>query len=266
MAARPALLHDRGMNLTIDRHIYLAALIVEAANGDHGAFRKLHTLTHDFLYHTALRLLRSPGLAEDVLQEAYLSIWLHAASFRPGQGSPMTWLIAIVRNRAFSALRSHRGGIASLMSEEDPALLAEVEHDDGADPDAQAFGALGRTRLEQALARLEPAQRQSIALVFNHELTHAEMARHLGVPLGTAKSWVRRALERLRISLEQADATGAPKPVPVPMPPPERHAKPIAVSAAARPARTRRPAEAWRQGAANVRPAAGRRMCADGLP
>jgi hypothetical protein len=58
-------------------------------------------------------------------------------------------------------------------------------------------------RLEQAMARLEPAQRQSIALAFGQELTHAEIARHLGVPLGTAKSWLRRGLERLRVCLEE---------------------------------------------------------------
>ena len=140
-----------------------------------------------------------------MLQDAYLSIWLHAKSFRPGQASPMTWLIAIVRNRAFSILRSNRNGIASLMSEEDPALLADIEQCDGPDPDpgAQVYDAVARMRLEQAMARLEPAQRQSIALAFGQELTHAEIARHLGVPLGTAKSWLRRGLERLRVCLEE---------------------------------------------------------------
>lgn len=193
------------MNLTHDRHSHLAGLITAAATGDHTAFRELHALTHDYLYHTALRLLRLPSLAEDVLQDAYLSIWLHAKSFRPGQASPMTWLIAIVRNRAFSILRSNRNGIASLMSEEDPALLAEIEQSDGLDldPGAQVYDAVARMRLEQAMARLEPAQRQSIALAFGQELTHAEIARHLGVPLGTAKSWLRRGLERLRVCLEE---------------------------------------------------------------
>jgi len=189
------------MNLTHDRHGHLAGLITAAANGDHAAFRELHGLTHDYLYHTALRLLRLPSLAEDVLQDAYLSIWLHAASFRPGQASPMTWLIAIVRNRAFSILRSNRSGIASLMSDEDPALLAEDAQPD--DAGAQAWDTLAQLRLEQAMTRLDPAQRQSIALAFGQELTHAEIARHLGVPLGTAKSWLRRALERLRLHMEE---------------------------------------------------------------
>lgn len=191
------------MNLTHDRHSHLAGLITAAATGDHAAFRELHGLTHDYLYHTALRLLRLPSLAEDVLQDAYLSIWLHAASFRPGQASPMTWLIAIVRNRAFSILRSNRNGIASLMSEEDPALLAETAHGEEIDAGAQLYDLLAHMRLEQALTRLEPAQRQSIALAYGQELTHAEIARHLGVPLGTAKSWLRRGLERLRLYMEE---------------------------------------------------------------
>ncbi len=193
------------MNLTHDRHSHLAGLITAAAAGDHAAFRELHGLTHDYLYHTALRLLRLPSLAEDVLQDAYLSVWLHASSFRPGQASPMTWLIAIVRNRAFSILRSNRNGIASLMSDDDPALLAETVQGDEIDAGAQVYDTLAQMRLAQAMTRLEPAQRQSIALAFGQELTHAEIARHLGVPLGTAKSWLRRGLERLRLYMEEPD-------------------------------------------------------------
>jgi len=200
------------MNLTHDRHSHLAGLITAAATGDHAAFRELHGLTHDYLYHTALRLLRLPSLAEDVLQDAYLSIWLHASSFRPGQASPMTWLIAIVRNRAFSILRSHRNGIASLMSEEDPALLAETVQGEEIDAGAQVYDTLAHMRLEQAMTRLDPAQRQSIALAFGQELTHAEIARHLGVPLGTAKSWLRRGVERLRLYMEESAAPQASKP------------------------------------------------------
>lgn len=191
------------MNLTIDRHTHLASLITQAAAGNHAAFSEMHTLTHDYLHHTALRLLRSPSLADEALQEAYLSIWLHAASFCPGRASPMTWLIAIVRNRALSVLRSNRNASAVLSSDEDPALLAEAEQRIDADAGMQVFGAIDRMRLEQALEELEPAQRQSIALAFGQELTHAELARHLGVPLGTVKSWLRRGLERLRLCLEE---------------------------------------------------------------
>lgn len=191
------------MNQIHDRHSHLAALIVDAAAGDRAAFRELHALTHDYLYHIALRLLRLPSLAEEVLQEAYLSIWLHAASFRPGQASPMTWLIAIVRNRALSVLRSQRSGIASLMSDEDPALLVELAAQDPVEPGVQVFDALARLRLQRAMTRLEPAQRQSIALAYGQELTHAEIASHLGVPLGTAKSWLRRGVERLRVGMDE---------------------------------------------------------------
>lgn len=187
-------------------------LITESAAGDRNAFREMHTLTHDYLYHTALRLLHLPSLAEDALQEAYLSIWLHAASFRPGQGSPMTWLIAIVRNRALSMLRSNKNAMNTVALDDDPALLAEIESGDDTDPGVQVFNVLAHARLEQALARLEPAQRHSIALAYGQELTHAEIAQHLGVPLGTAKSWVRRGLERLRLCLEEGQDQPEPTP------------------------------------------------------
>ncbi|GGY97436.1 RNA polymerase sigma factor [Pseudoduganella plicata] len=183
------------------RHRHLANLIV-AAHADHAAFKALHALTREYLYHVALTLLRSPSLAEEALQEAYLSIWLHAGSFRPGVGSPMTWLIAIVRNRALSMLRSHACDPIIASPE---AALAEAN----AEVDASA-DATGLAQLEGALMRLAPPHRQTIALAFGRDMTHAEMAQHLGVPLGTAKSWLRRGLERLRTCLEEAGTPHRP--------------------------------------------------------
>lgn len=179
-----------------ERH-HLAALIAATAGADHAAFRALHALTHDYLYRVALRRMGCPGMAEDVLQEAYLSIWLHAGMFRPGSGSPMTWLIAIVEHRALSVLRSQRRA---------PVIFSDAA--EGADMPAETHE-VPQARLTGALARLEPAQRQSIALAFGREMTHAEVARHMGVPLGTAKSWLRRGLERLRACLEPAAAVPA---------------------------------------------------------
>jgi RNA polymerase sigma-70 factor, ECF subfamily len=177
------------------RHQHLANLLAASAARDEAAFRALHALTHDYLHHVALRVLGSPSLAEEALQEAYLNIWLHAASFRRGDGSPMTWLIAIVRHRALSQLRSI-------------PRSTEAEVDDVAE--AEASDPVGYGGLQRALARLEPPQRQSIALAFGRDMTHAEVARHLGVPLGTAKSWLRRGLERLRNCLEPPGATAKP--------------------------------------------------------
>lgn len=178
-----------------ERHERVARLLAASAAGDEAAFRTLHGLTHDYLHHVAVRMLGSPSLAEEALQEAYLNIWLHAGSFRRGGGSPMTWLIAIVRHRALSLLRS-APPCAQALSDD----IAEVA----------PFDPVGYGSLERALARLDPPQRQSIALAFGHDMTHAEIARHLGVPLGTAKSWVRRGLERLRTCLEPQDATAKP--------------------------------------------------------
>jgi len=181
-----------------ERHHHLAALIAASAGTDHRAFQALHALTHGYLYRVALRRMRCPGMAEDVLQDAYLSIWLHAGTFRPGSGSPMTWLIAIVEHRALSVLRSQCRAPVIFGAEGE----GTDRHDEAPDPVPQA-------RLTWALARLEPAQRQSIALAFGREMTHAEVARHMGVPLGTAKSWLRRGLERLRTCLEPAAAVPA---------------------------------------------------------
>ncbi|UUZ76789.1 hypothetical protein LP414_04530 [Polaromonas sp. P1(28)-13] len=88
----------------------LEALIIGAAQGDHACFAHIYRRTHTHLFGVALRILGQGQAAEDVLQEAYVSIWKSAGGYRSevaGQTiQPMTWLIAIVRNKALDALRS----------------------------------------------------------------------------------------------------------------------------------------------------------------
>lgn len=187
------------MDFTLDRHGRLSALITAAAAGDERAFTELHRLTHSYLHHVALRLLRVPSVADEVLQDAYLSIWLHAGSFRPGEGSPMTWLIAIVRHRALSVLRSAREGDLAWTGD-DEFERAECAAEDAGE--AETADLIQCLRLREAMGKLDPAHRNSLALAFGQEMTHMEMARHMAVPLGTVKSWVRRGLSRLRHYLE----------------------------------------------------------------
>lgn len=196
------------MNMMTDRRTLLAELLVASGAGDERAFTRLHALTHQYLYHVALRLLGTPSCAEEVLQDAYVNIWTHAQRFRPGEGSPMTWLIAIVRNGALSQLRSRRIEQQRTEAAAEAAWLAELVMEDGdmSDPIRQAFHATLRQRLPAALAGLEPAQRQSIALTFGQGMPHAELSAHMNAPLGTVKSWLRRGMARLRETLVQVPA------------------------------------------------------------
>lgn len=189
----------RSMENIIERRNQLAKLLAAAGRGDEQAFEALHMATHSYLYHVALRVLGTPALAEEVLQDAYLSVWLQAKRYRPELGSAMTWLITVVRNQAISALRGQRVEQHTVSLSDGTKHLEDslTTDDEESDPIRQAFYASARMRLPRALARLEPAQRQAIALTFGHGMAHAELSTHMDAPLGTVKSWLRRGMARL---------------------------------------------------------------------
>lgn len=199
------------MNLLNERRGRLVELLRATAGGDEPAFTELHQLTHTYLHHVALRILGSSAQADEVLQEAYVTIWIQAHRFDAELGSAMTWLITVVRNHALSALRSQRLERHSISLAEHPTVIEDAVAQDGddGDPIRQAFYATLRSRLPAALDQLEPAQRQSIALTYGRGMAHAEVSQHMAAPLGTVKSWLRRGMARLAENL-------APAPVPVP--------------------------------------------------
>ena len=183
-----------------DRSARLAELLARTALSDQAAYAELYRLTASHLYAVALRILREPAAAEDMLQEAYISVWHHAGSYSPAKAKPQTWLTSIVRNRCLDQLRRREPDTVTMTRDEDEA---EME-----------FQAPGPTVVELLLAgaeansvrecvdRLDGSQKQAIALAFYQGLSHTELADHLRQPLGTIKSWVRRGLERLKKCLE----------------------------------------------------------------
>ncbi len=202
------------MEMITERRAHLANLLAAVAGGSEHAFNELHGLTRAYLHNVALRLLGSQVHAEEVLQEAYVNVWTSAHRFQPTFGSPMTWLITIVRNQALSLLRSQRLERQWTLQADDPSALEEAAaaDSDEADPIRQAFYASLRDRLPAALAELEPGQRQSIALTYGQGMAHAELSQHLDVPLGTVKSWLRRGLLRLNHSLVRERTAAAQLP------------------------------------------------------
>ena len=176
-----------------ERSERLAVLLAQSARGDQAVFRDLYELTAPRLLGIALRILRSRALAEDALQESYLSIWHRASSYRPDKGDPLAWMTTIVRNRCFDWLRQSK--------QEQAAETGTVPTDELADenpgPLEQAALSDQSRALDRCLEELEPAQRQSIALAFLYGLSHAEVAAHLRQPVGTVKSWIRRGLQRM---------------------------------------------------------------------
>ncbi|KJK25707.1 RNA polymerase subunit sigma-24 [Burkholderiaceae bacterium 16] len=179
----------------------LAALLQAAALDDRQALRQLYDQTATKLFGLALRITNRHDWAEDVVQESFVSIWHHAGDYRPHLAAPMTWMTAIVRNRALDCLRRQAAARASQTVELDDNL-GEWLADDAAGPAELALASQEARALNQCLQRLEQPQRQAISLAYLKDMSHSELSEQLQVPLGTIKSWIRRGLERLRMCLE----------------------------------------------------------------
>ena len=178
----------------------LAALLTRCGVGDQRALAELYRLTSAKLFGVALRILRREDWAEDVLQESFVNIWNHAAEYAAGKSQPMTWMTSVVRNRSLDWLRRPRQEDTS----EDYDLMLENLRDDAAGPLEQLTQSASARALAGCLHQLDSQQRQSIALAFQHGLSHSELAAHLKQPLGTIKTWIRRGLERLKSCLAGA--------------------------------------------------------------
>ncbi len=185
----------------------LGELLSRVAMRDAAAFKQLYDATVCCLLGIAVRMLHDRSWAEEVVQEVYVSVWHTAPTYSPHKAQPMTWLMAIARHKALDALRSSRADrqhcvrpTAAADGDDDAGLPDHA--DDRIGPLEQLVQAVDAQQLRCCLQRLEPAQRQAIALAFYDGLTHAELALHMNQPLGTVKAWVRRGLDRLRRCLD----------------------------------------------------------------
>ncbi|TWO68889.1 sigma-70 family RNA polymerase sigma factor [Caenimonas sedimenti] len=188
----------------------LQTLLAQTARGDHRAFEEVYRRTHAHLFGLALRMLGREQAAEDVLQEAFVSIWKSASLYRTqveGQEiQPMTWLIAIVRNKALDALRARTRRRESELPEPGEADEDEGAFGGDAAPSAlELFAQATRAlRLEDCLSELDGSHRQSLALAYYQGLSHSEVASQMGAPLGSVKAWIRRGLDKLKSCLQAA--------------------------------------------------------------
>ncbi|WP_139980069.1 ECF RNA polymerase sigma factor SigK [Nocardioides litoris] len=171
----------------------LANLLKEAAKGHQESFAQLYDATSSRLFGLALRVVRDPAQAEEVVQEAYLEVWKTSTRFDPDRGSALSWLMTICHRKAVDRVRS-----AEASTRRDTSYHQHnhaVEHDTTADA-AQA--SLEAQRVRSALAGLTPVQREAIELAYFGGYTHTEVAGILDLPVGTAKTRIRDGLIRLR--------------------------------------------------------------------
>jgi RNA polymerase sigma factor (sigma-70 family) len=185
----------------------LADLLARTGSGDRAAFATLYERSSAHLLGVLLRIQRDRALAEDLLQEVYVKVWRAAHSFDAAQSQPLTWLTSIARHSAIDSLRRaqvqpHIQALTTSMDEE--TYLEDTVADENPGPLELLSRASDARALGFCMDKLSAQQRLSVALSFFDGLSHAEVAQHMHQPLGTVKSWVRRALLSLKSCLEAA--------------------------------------------------------------
>jgi RNA polymerase sigma-70 factor, ECF subfamily len=173
------------------------ALLLACAAGDRTALHSLYEGTAPQLFGLAMRILRSRELAEEIVQDSFVLAWRNAHTFAPARGAAMAWLARIVRNRCIDLLRQ-RGRETPL----DHASIEDREDPVSSPADLVALSRDAR-RLQCCLDKLDESPRKILKLVYYEGMTYTEASVHVGVPVGTVKSWVRRSLVRLKGCMER---------------------------------------------------------------
>lgn len=175
----------------------LAWLLASVAKRDQAAFERLYAATRAKLYGVVFRILRRQDVAEEVLQEAYVRIWRNAEKFDPSVASPVTWMIAIARNRAIDIVRKKT---EIVLDDENQAL--DVASDE---PDPLARRELNEElqRLLTCIGKLDPERQRLVLNAYFNGSSREQLADELDRPVNTIKTWLRRSLMEIRECMEQ---------------------------------------------------------------
>jgi RNA polymerase sigma-70 factor (ECF subfamily) len=180
------------------------ALLPRIAGGDEQAFAELYDFSAGSAYSLALYVVRDAQAAEDVVQDAFISIWRMAGSYDPRRGSVKGWVLTVVRNRGVDHLRR--------LSACPRATVDIGTIDVGGSPEAvwdEVVRSVDSELVQEALCSLPAEQRQVIEIAYFRGLSQQEIAAELRLPLGTVKGRMRLALSKLRTSLGGADRSEA---------------------------------------------------------
>ena len=177
-------------------HLSDEALVALLARGDDGALGELYDRFGAVAYGLALRIVRDASLAEDAVQDAFLTVWRTASRFVAERAKARTWILTLVHRRAVDLVRREQ------TRRTEP--LKDLPEAGGRTADEEAWLRLERQRVQQALKRLPDQQREAIELAYYGGFTQSELADRLGEPLGTVKSRMFTGLNRLREILEES--------------------------------------------------------------
>jgi len=179
----------------------LSALVTRVAGGDREALGELYDATVARLFAVARLILRNSADAEEIVCDVYTQVWESAAQYRGDRGAVLAWLVMICRSRSLDRIRRNRIRLHAadqLPDQNEPSpqpgpeeLLDIVQHG---------------TAVHRALQSLSPMRRQLVSLAFLRGLSHLEISEECGLPVGTVKSHIRRALSALREQLAEGGA------------------------------------------------------------
>lgn len=167
---------------------------------DAAAFEALYDRHGGAAYSLAHRVVGDKGMAEDVSQEAFVSIWRSPGGYKPARGSVRSWTLGIVRNRAIDALRRSSSARAPKLALTDGGLEDEPAAER---TDAEAVRRETARELRALVCRLPDEQRRVIELAYFGGFSQSEIAELVGAPLGTVKGRMRLGLEKIRVELAE---------------------------------------------------------------
>ena len=183
----------------------LQNLLIRMAGKDEAAFEKLYAATKRKLFSAVLAIVKHRHLAEEVIQEAYVRIWLNAGSYRPSLGTPMLWMIIIARNLAIDLVRRPAREVVSDETvlwgfpADNPTPLEAIEISED-----QADALMNQLKAQYALQALDPTRRHLIIAAYIRGESRKQLSEQYGVPVNTIKTWIRRALLEARASLQNS--------------------------------------------------------------
>lgn len=181
---------------TIDEASIEAGLLRRISNGDRAAFDELYARYSRPLYSYIAKFLRDHGLAEEVLQDAFVKIWRSAGRYDSKLSRPFSWCVLITKRLCIDRMRAMKPVTVS----EDPFAFKPVEErrQDEHDPSDEAETRDEISILEGMVERLPDSQRLSLQLAMKKGLTQQEISDQLDMPLGTVKTAMRRGMQRLK--------------------------------------------------------------------
>lgn len=183
------------------------------ASGSTAAFEALYDRHVRGCFGLAMKIVRDPAVAEEVVQDVFVKLWSNPAVFSPERGKFSGWLLTLVHNRSVDKLRRAKSGIAGNimpleLEGENGVSLADVLPDPGLSPDERAWASERGDIVRRALTRLPETQQQAISMAYFGGLTQKEIAEKLNEPLGTIKTRTRSGLQQLRRVLQYEGVWG----------------------------------------------------------